>query len=270
MEARNSDEEDRGKKVDLEKRLTAYYGSALPEQPLSHMSWERLRSQIGVRYPLKHRVHLGKKRSEAGVPTHIRETFVRIAYQASVVYVPARLHFTFKSRVHIPRVYISPLDRRNIRLALPSMMRETTNQAELDVLLATGLARYVCMRRSRYALMRLLLLTIALLVSAAFVLFFVGALRNIGILIVFVLGTLLYLALLWWSNRLRRRLAFRADELMVTWLGRSHVCQGLHAIANSLHTSRHQRWGEPSLEERIERVCGTHVRTDDPRLTMVR
>src|SRR5436309_3231537 len=115
MEARNSNEEDRGEKVDLEKRLTAYYGPTLPEQPLSHTSWGHLRSQMDVRHPWKRKVHLGKKRSEAVVPTHIRETFARIAYQASVIYVPARLHSTFKSGVHIPTVHISPLDRRNIK-----------------------------------------------------------------------------------------------------------------------------------------------------------
>lgn len=144
------------------------------------------------------------------------------------------------------------------------------SQAELDVLLATGLARYVCMRRSRYILMPLLLLTIALLVGVTIVMFSLGTLRGAIILIAIMPGALLCLALLWWSNRQKRRLAFRADELMVSWLGRSHVCQGLHAMANSLHMSRHQRWGEPSLEERIERVCNTQVRIEDPRLTMVR
>ena len=81
MEARNSDGKDRGEKVDLEKRLTAYYGPALPEQPLSHTSWQHLRSQMDAQPPLKRRFHLSKKRSEAAVPAHIRETFARIAYQ---------------------------------------------------------------------------------------------------------------------------------------------------------------------------------------------
>ena len=270
MEARNADEEDRGEKVDLERRLTAYYGPALPEQPLSQMSWECLRSQMNVGYLLRRRFHLSRKRSQVAVPTHIQETFARIAYQASVVYIPARLHCTFKSKLHVPVVRISPLDRRNMKLVLPSMMRGTMSQAELDVLLATGLARYVCLRRSRYILMPLLLLTIALLVGVAIVMFSTGTLRDTAILLAILPGALLCLALLGWSNRARRRLAFRADELMVTWLGRDHVCQGLHALANSLHTSRHQGWGEPSLDERIERVCGTQVRGEDPRLTMVR
>jgi len=270
MEAKNSGGEDRREKVDLERRLTAYYGPALPEQPLSERSWERLRHQMGVQHPLKRRFHFSKRRSQVGAPTHIRETFARIAYQASVVYIPARLHCTFRSKVHIPVVHIAPLDRRNVKLILPSMMRGAMGQAELDVLLATGLARYVCRRRSRYTLMPLLLLTVALLVGIAIVMFSTGTLRDIVNLIAIVLGVLLCAAMLWWSNRRRRSLAFRADELMVTWLGRSHVCQGLHALANSLHTSRHQGWGEPSLDERIERVCGTHVRIEDPRLTMVR
>lgn len=270
MEARNSDEEDRGEKVDLERRLTAYYGPTLPEQPLSQTSWERLRSQMAAQPPLKHRFHLGKKRSEATVPIHIRETFARIAYQASVAYVPAKLHCTFKSKLHIPVVHISPLDRRSIKLVLPSTMQKTMSQVELDVLLATGLARYVYMRRPGYVFPRLLMLSIALLISMAVVMFSFGLLQIIMLLLAMMIGALLCLTLLWLLNNQRRRLAFRADELMVGWLGRSHVCQGLHAMANSLHTSRHQRWGEPSLEERIERVCNTQVRIEDPRLTMVR
>jgi hypothetical protein len=270
MEAGNSSEEDRGEKIGLEKRLTAYYGSALPEQPLSQMSWQRLRSQMGARPPLRRRFHLSKKRSEAAIPTHIRKTFARIAHQGSVIYVPARLRCTFKSRVHIPVVQISPLDRRNVKLVLPSTMQGTMSQVELDVLLATAVARHAYMRRPSYILPRLLLLSIALLIGVAVVMFSFGLLRNILLLIAMMIGALFCLALLWLLNQQKRRMAFRADKLMVGWLGRSYVCQGLHALANSLHTSRHQRWGEPSLEERIERVCGTQVRVEDPRLTMVR
>ena len=270
METRNSDGEDRGEKVDLEKRLTAYYGPALPEQPLSRASWDRLHSQLNVQRPLKRRFHLSRKRSEPAVPAHIRETFARIAYQASVAYVPARLRCTFKSGVHMPGVRVSPLDRGNIKLVLPLAMRETMSQAELDVLLATGLARYENKRRPGYILVHLLLLSIALLVGFAIVMFSIGVLRSMELLIAIGIGILLGLVVLWLLNKQRRKLVFRADELMVNWLGRNRVCQGLHEIANSLHVSGHRRWGEPSLEERIARVCGTQVRVEDPRLTVVR
>src|ERR1700680_1052966 len=120
MEERNPNERKLGEEVDLEKRLTAYYGPALSEQPLSQASWERLRGQMDVQHPLKRRFHLSKKRSEFAVPTHIRETFARIAYRASVAYVPAKLRCTFRSGMHVPRLYISPLDRRCIKLVLPS------------------------------------------------------------------------------------------------------------------------------------------------------
>jgi hypothetical protein len=65
-------------------------------------------------------------------------------------------------------------------------------------------------------------------------------------------------------------MAFRADELMVRWLGRSRVCQGLHILAGRRRTHRYRVWGEPSLDERIERVCGTRVEIEDERLTLVR
>lgn len=55
---------------------------------------------------------------------------------------------------------------------------------------------------------------------------------------------------------------------MVQWLGRSTVCQGLHALADRKHYR--VGWGEPSLAERINRICGTGVTVEDERLTLVR
>jgi flagellar biosynthesis component FlhA len=118
--------------------------------------------------------------------------------------------------------------------------------------------------------MHLLLLAIGLFVCLAIVAFFIGALPAIATLLMIFMGILLSLVALRLLHKQRRMLAFRADELMVTWLGRSHVCQGLHALADSQFASSHSRWGDPSLAERIERVCGTQVRAGDPRLIMVR
>src|SRR5260370_839628 len=67
-----------------------------------------------------------------------------------------------------------------------------------------------------------------------------------------------------------RRSAFKADVLVVQWLGRSRACQGLHALANRDRSRRRSRWGEPSLAERIDRVCGTQVTSEANRLTLVR
>ena len=70
-------------------------------------------------------------------------------------------------------------------------------------------------------------------------------------------------------QRQARSLAFRADTLMVRWLGRGPACSGLHALAERSQAPRRRRWGEPSLVERIERVCRAGVETRENRLTLV-
>ena len=62
----------------------------------------------------------------------------------------------------------------------------------------------------------------------------------------------------------------QADMLVVHWLGRSRMCHGLHALANYSSTPYRRQWSEPSLAERIERVCGPRIEANDERLTMVR
>ena len=42
-----------------------------------------------------------------------------------------------------------------------------------------------------------------------------------------------------------------------------------HSLAERSRTPRRRRWGEPTLIERIERVCGTGVETKENRLTLV-
>ncbi len=42
-----------------------------------------------------------------------------------------------------------------------------------------------------------------------------------------------------------------------------------HSLTERSRTPRRRRWGEPSLMERIERVCGTGVETRENRLTLV-
>ena len=49
-----------------------------------------------------------------------------------------------------------------------------------------------------------------------------------------------------------------------------HACQGLHALADRSRTASRKRWADLSLVERIGRVCGTQVRVEDQRLTLVR
>jgi hypothetical protein len=60
---------------------------------------------------------------------------------------------------------------------------------------------------------------------------------------------------------------------MVQWLGRGRACQGLHALASRSQHSRvrsQKRWGEVSLVERINRVCGIQIPVEHERLTLVR
>jgi len=57
---------------------------------------------------------------------------------------------------------------------------------------------------------------------------------------------------------------------VVQGLGRSRACQGLHALGGHTGSRRRGRWGEPSLLERIDRVCGTQVAVETERLTLVR
>src|SRR6266849_1084662 len=193
---------------DVEQRLMAYYGPKLPERTLPPAAWQdvrhRLGTQAGTRY--RSRLCLPRKRSRAYVPMSLHEAFARIASEAGVPSTPEMLRCRLSPHVHEPAVRGSWLGRRTIRLTLPLDAVLTMGQDELDVLLATGLAR---------------------------------------------------------------SLAFHADTLMVHWLGRSHACSGLHALAERRPASRRGHWGEPSLAERVERVCGTPVEARENRLTLV-
>jgi hypothetical protein len=75
---------------------------------------------------------------------------------------------------------------------------------------------------------------------------------------------------LWRLHVQGQRLAFRADSLVVLWLGRGTACRGLHALADLSSAPYRRRWGEPSLVERIERVCGVRVGTRDDRVLLAR
>jgi hypothetical protein len=138
-------------------------------------------------------------------------------------------------------------------------------QAALDVLLATGLARSIYARKPGYVLVRLLLVCVMLLASITLTLLWTHHLPFLGIPIAIVL----YASVPWLLNLQARSIAFHADTQIVLWLGRSHVCSGLHSLADYSRTPRRSRWGEPSLAERIERVCGTRAEDRDNQLTLV-
>jgi hypothetical protein len=138
-------------------------------------------------------------------------------------------------------------------------------QAEREVLLATGLARSICARQPGYTRGRLLLVMVMLLASLMLALFWMDHLPLLG----FSIATMLLASAVWLWHVQARSAAFHADTLMVLWLGREQVCRGLHAWVDRSRAPRRKRWGEPSLVERIERVCGTRVEAMENRLTLI-
>ncbi len=255
--------------VDVEQRLTAYYGPQLPEQPLSQDSWQNLRlrlaSQEDTGRRRRFRWHLPRKRLRADVPTYIQDAFARIAYEAHVPTKPSMLRCSLKPQVHEPAVNSSWFGRGKIRLLLPLNAGTTMGQGELDVLLATGLARSICARKPTYTLCRLLLAGIVLIAWITLILFWMHHLPLVG----FPIAIALCASIVWLLNTQARSLAFHADTLMVLWLGREYACSGLHALVDRSRKPQRRRWGEPSLAERIERVCGTPVEARDNQLTLV-
>ena len=253
---------------DVEQRLMAYYGPKLPERTLPPASWQyvrhRLEAQAGTR--CRSRLRLPRKRSRAYVPTSLHEAFARIASEASVLSTPEMLRCRLTPHVHKPAVRGSWLGRRTIWLTLPLDAVLTMGQDELDVLLATGLARSISARTSTYTPGRLLLAGLVLLACLTLIVCWMHHVLPVGI----PLALALCAVVVWCWQRQARSLAFHADSLMMRWLGRSHACSGLHALAERRPASRRGHWGEPSLAERIERVCGTPVEARENRLTLVR
>src|SRR6266480_2985744 len=255
--------------LDLEKRLRTYYGPQLREQPLSQASWQNLRHRLGSQEDPERRHRFNwrfpRKRSQAHVPTSIQDAFARIANDAHLPSTPSVLHCSMKPQDHEPAVHTSWFGRRKIRLVLPLTAVTTMKQTELEVLLATGLARSICARKPIYVLGRLLLASVVPIASLVLILSWTHHVPFVGFLVTIALCV----SVVWLIHTQARSIAFHADALMVLWLGRGHVCNGLHALADHSRTPRRRRWGEPSLAERIKRVCGTRVEIKDNQLTLV-
>jgi hypothetical protein len=269
MKEQNFDKSKQQEPLNLEKRLTAYYGPQLREQPLSQASWQNLRHRLGSQEDTKRRHRFSwrflRKRSQAHVPISIQDAFARIAYEAHVPSAPSMLHCSMQPQDHEPIVRSSWLGRRKIRLLLPLNAVATMGQAELDVLLATGLARSICARKPIYMLGRFLLASVVLIASLVLILSWMRHLPLVG----FPIAIALCVSVVCLIHTQARSIAFHADTLMVLWFGRGYVCNGLHALADHSRTPRRKRWGEPSLAERIKRVCGTRVEARDNQLTLV-
>ena len=254
---------------DVEQRLSAYYGPPLPEQPLPPAAWHTVHQRLGVQASARcrcgWRLHLLRKRSRAFVPAPMQEAFARITFEAGISSTQVVLRYRLRSRVQEPAVRGSWLGRRTVQLTLPLSAATNMERDELDVLLATGLARSTCVRKPISTLVRFLLAGIGLLAGIALIVFWMRHLPFVGA----PLALALWAVVAWRWQAQARSIIFRADTLIVGWLGRGPACSGLHSLAERSRTPRRRRWGEPSLVERIERVCGTGVETRENRLTLV-
>lgn len=256
---------------DLEQRLSAYYGPALPPHPLPATSWLQLRAQLeqaqqetpreaGERWP----GYLRARRYQAA-PASFQQTFAALLAQVEYRRPAPDLCCRFSSRTLQPRVGVRLPGRGQVRLLLGARDRHSLRSGELEVLLAAGLARYTSASRPLFLCTRALFAA-GLLLGLA-VLPFAGVDRRY--LWIFCLAFACCVAgacLISWQER---TLAFRGDSLAARWLGRERVCQGLRLLAERGHPQRRPAWGEPSLAERIARVCGTSAKTKDKHLTLV-
>ena len=277
----NTFENRREEQRDLEERLSAYYGPALPPQPLPSTSWVQLQSRLARPRSLRRRMfrrHGRKARvirnprfaREGMTPAYISDAFERIAHEAQLPYTSDMLRCIFKE-IPGPLLHVSYWGKRKIHLLLPAHMYRPFESSELNVLLASGLATYVLLfeRKVPFGFVRLLIIWGCLLALLALVL--VGRQQGGGVVFpvaLIILAILIGTAVL--SHLRGRALAFRGDELMVQWLGRSQVCEGLHALVRRRSRLRRRGFGRVSFGERIARVCGTRVTARNEGLTLVR
>ncbi|MBV9259121.1 MAG: hypothetical protein JO215_13990, partial [Ktedonobacteraceae bacterium] len=147
MQHSSDEQRQANKSADLEQRLVAYYGPRLREQPLSQNSWHQLRRKL--KQSARRRAHLGRhiRHYRSGVvrqpvPEYVRTAFNRVAYDAHVSYTSSVLLCTFKRRVRTPSVHASFYGKQPIRLILPVDTERSLPLSGLNVLLATGVARY--------------------------------------------------------------------------------------------------------------------------------
>ena len=271
----NQVEKGDGEERNMDERLAAFYGPALPEQPLPASSWLDVRSQLRERRAYRERFlrrwQFRRYRRERGrVPPFVQDAFARIVYEARFPINASMLRCVVSPRTRLPEVRVSLLNRRHIRLLLPSLLEGNIEPTILDVVLATGLARFLSMRRPGYILPRLLLFGAVLFAYVMLILSYLKGIPLNILLIAIGLCIVLSMVVLWIVGGQRRAMAVRADSLMVQWLGRGRACQGLHALADRSRAPSRRRWGELSLTERIGRVCGTQVQLEQERLTLVR
>jgi hypothetical protein len=253
---------------EVEERLAAYYGPALPPRPLPETAWLQLRDQLGAprrrRFDLQ-RLRLPGARRNLATPANVQEVYAALLTRIDCRRSRPDLRCQLSARRTVPRVSISPLGRGHIRILLPEKGWRAMSAVELEVLLAAGLARCASLSRSLFVLPRLFLVASLLLLMTALPFSAVDR-RYLWIFLAAFLGCVASAGLISWQQR---ALAFRGDRQAVRWLGREQVCRGLHLLAGYERPRHRPTWGEPSLAERIARVCGTPVTTKDEHLTLV-
>lgn len=254
---------------DVEQRLRAYYGPPLPDQPLDPAAWQQLRQRLGsptgARRRCRGRWRLPNRRRSTSVPKEIQQALSRIAEEAGVSALASRLCYTNRPCGQEPRVRGWWLGRRSIQLRLSCDAGTTLNRDELEVLLATGLARFFRTRTPAATIGRLSLAGIGLLAGLILIVCWLDQFPLVGVLSALALSALA----VWVWQRQARAIVFHADTLVVRWLGRKQVCRGLHALAERSRRPEQRRWGESSLLERIERVCEATLDARNDQLTLV-
>jgi hypothetical protein len=188
-------------------------------------------------------------------------------------HVTPHVQCRFSSHVLVPSVSLSTLGSRVIRLNLPTQPERSLSQVELDVLLASGLARYTFIQQPSYTRKHFLLSTpffLLLLATLLVILYWHTGVTNLLLPYLLAFLCLLGPATLWFLGLQARKMAQRADRLAVQWIGRERMCHGLHALATRSRASSRRTWNEPSLDERIHNICHTPVVLEAERFTLVR
>jgi hypothetical protein len=272
--------EEQNREDTFERQLKFYYGSELLEQPLPESSWEQVLSQLASRQrhssrsrsqrhwrPVRPRMR--KTQYAFSLHSEAQDAFTRVLFDAHMPHSKRLLVCRFTTHAQMPHVHVSRLSRQPLRLISP--IHADLKPVELDVLLASGLARYEEMRRPTFILIYTLLIgTIAgLLVWTTFGFFWQDL--SLFTRILNISAGIAFIGIAIWLLHIQaRKLAQRADVIMVRWIGRSRACQGLHALADRSRIPSRRKLGELSLTERIARVCGTSVPIGEEHFTLVR
>ncbi|HCI78117.1 MAG TPA: hypothetical protein DHW02_00330 [Ktedonobacter sp.] len=260
--------------TDLDARLRTYFGPPLPEQPLSSQTWNTLHQQLRPRYRTYlrgrrwHGFHGLRRNRASRIPSVVQDSLERVMHEARWHQHVPTLYCLVKGRVAEPSIRITSTllpGKPALRVMLPIYAPTTMQNIEMDVLIASGLARFVLMKRLKERILRYVYACLLVIIC----LFTVYSLLHKQLYLEIPIAIVLSICILFMRGYQQRRQVFSADEILVYWLSRSRVCEGLHLLANRSHTPHRWQLSEPSLEERIQRVCGTQVTTRNRDLTLV-